>query len=158
MNDLHTFINIQQFLEELDNNDKSYFVLYKQTDEYDLYFDKHLFKRQNRHFEWDGSTKITSSSVIKDFNKAYSQIINKYQSNKLSYSKTGKEAFLITNKLTNLNIVGFIYKLNTNGKYDICLKSVMNNDKFYPKNGNGFKTIQILLESKFNLITVNLDE
>lgn len=154
MKNITEYIEIKNILEDIDNIDNKYYVLKKSNNEYNIYFDKHVLNRKHRHFDWDGTNNISDKLIISKVENNFNKIIDKYNSNKLHYCKDGKEAFLLTTQ-NKLNIIGFIYKLDKNSeKYDICIKTVMYNDDFIPKNNSTYRTIKILVESIDNIIII----
>ena len=149
--------NIIELFEELNVDNKDLYVLKLETSEFNLYFHKHLLKRKSRHFEWDGQNYISEKRIYKLINKTYKQIIDKYNSNKLKYSPNDKEGFVVIDKksIDHLNIIGFICDLDKEtAKYEICLKTVMYKDEFFPKNSDGYKTLPIIYEQFNNLIII----
>jgi hypothetical protein len=149
INDLVNENIFNSIIEELNVDDKSLYKLVKETDNYNIYFHKHFYLRKNRHSTWDNQNYISDKSVLQLIDKVYNKIIDKYNSNKLKYSKDGRESFLIFDKtkFEHLAIVGFICDLDKETeKYEICIKTAMYKDDFLPKNTNEFKTIPIILE------------
>lgn len=161
MKNLTEFINEEYIkniiFEELKVDDKELYELVLETDDYNLYFHKHLFKQKTRHSSWNGQNYISNKKIISNLQKAYQKIVDKYNSNKLKYSSNGKEGFvIIDNKsIDKLCIVGFISDLDKETlKYEICLKTVIYKNDFKLKNNNEFKTIPIILEHINKLIVI----
>lgn len=142
----------KEIIEELNTDDNTMYILMKETDKYRLYFHKHFLSRRSRDKESYGGKFINNDKVFKLIDKNYNKILDKYNSRKLSYSKTDKEAFaLIDNsKIDKLIIIGFINNLDkTDNKYEICLKTLMiktGKEKFTPKNDKEYYTLPIILE------------
>lgn len=161
MKKLEEFVNEEYIknliLEELKVDDKELYKLILETDDYNLYFHKHLLKQKSRHSSWNGQNYINDKKIIKIFQQAYSKIEDKYKSNKLHYSLNGKEGFVIIDKksIDKLCIVGFICDLDKETvKYEICLKTVIYKEDFKAKNDDEYKTIPIILEHIENLIVI----
>lgn len=165
MKNFKDYIFISNVLEELESNDKRFFKLKEETEDYNLYFDIHSINRSFRHYEFNGykSFIIKDNQIIKSFKKAYNKILAIYSSNKLQYSHNSNQAFVIIDKSykpDNLIIVGFIYGIDKQtAKYDICIKTVMYNDNFKCKNTSTIKTVPAIIESlsSKNLIIIEND-
>lgn len=157
MKSLENFIIEQEFINELsiifediDKDDKQYFSLIETTNDYNIYLDNHVYSRLNLHTQETGNIgdKISISSIKSAVKRAYKSIDSLFSGNRLTANKSGKNAFLIKDEkhFEKLNIIGWVYKLNNDGKYDICIKTVMSKDNFKISDKDNKQTIAIKLK------------
>ena len=150
---------ITNIFEELKVDDKYNYKLVEETDDYNVYFHKHLYKQKSRHSNWNNQNYISDKVILKAIKDGFHKIEDKYNSNKLHYSTNSKTAFLLYDKrkFNNLAIIGFICDLDKDtAKYKICIKTAMYNDEFKAKNNSKFTTVEIILEHVSHILYIEL--